>query len=158
MEESQTKTERIETQAIEEFNDHIETVLDILEYANLERIWLERVEREVRESQRKVTKSVFELHIVRQTDSGAIYEDAVDHLSESEREVTGLVFALSAYLAHEVYEEVPFMLIDSLETIDAKRIAKLTEYLDEISEFLIVALLSEDAETLPDRYERITKI
>jgi len=45
MEESQTKTERIETQAIEEFNDHIETVLDILEYANLERIWLERVER-----------------------------------------------------------------------------------------------------------------
>jgi len=95
---------------------------------------------------------------VRQTDSGAIYEDAVDHLSESEREVTGLVFALSAYLAHEVYEEVPFMLIDSLETIDAKRIAKLIEYLDEISEFLIVALLSEDAEILPDRYERITKI
>jgi len=29
-------------------------------------------------------------------------------LSESEREVTGLVFALAGYLVHDVHETVPF--------------------------------------------------
>jgi chromosome segregation ATPase len=158
IEELRTKIERIETQAIEEFNDHMDSVLKMLEYANLERIWLERVEREVREGRRKVTKSVFELHIVRQTESGATYEDTVDHLSESEREVTGLVFALSGYLAHEVYDEVPFMLLDSLEAIDSSRIARLVEYLEGFSDYLLIALLPEDAESLPDEYDRLTEI
>ena len=140
-----TKIERIEQQAIEEFNQHMETVLDLLEYDNLARIWLERTEQQVREGRRKVTKSVFELHIIRQTESGTTYEDTVDHLSESEREVTGLIFALAGYLAHEVYETVPFMVLDSLEAIDANRIATLVEYVAEYSEYLVVALLPEDA-------------
>ena len=98
LEDLRTRIERIETEAIEEFNDHIETVLDLLDYANIERIWLERVEREVREGRQKVEKSVFELHVVRTTQSGTVYEDTIEHLSESEREVTGLVFALACYL------------------------------------------------------------
>jgi hypothetical protein len=134
------------------------TVLEILEYANLERIWIEQVEREVREGRRKVTRSVFELHVVRTSASGAAYEDTVDHLSESEREVTGLVFALAGYLAHEVYETVPFMLLDSLEAIDSARIATLVEYLVEYTGYLLVALLPEDAAALPDDYERVTEI
>jgi chromosome segregation ATPase len=158
IEELRTKIERIETRTIEEFNHHMDSVLEMLEYANLERIWLERVEREVREGRRKVTKSVFELHIVRQTKSGATYEDTVDHLSESEREVTGLVFALSGYLAHKVYDEVPFMLLDSLEAIDSSRIARLVVYLEEFSDYLLITLLTEDAESLPDEYDRLTEI
>ena len=153
-----TKIDRIEAQAIEGFNEHMESVLGILEYSNLERIWLERVEREVREGRRKVTKSVFELHIVRQTDSGVTYEDTIDHLSESEREVTGLVFALAGYLAHEVYETVPFMLLDSLEAIDADRIAALVEYVEGFSEYLVVALLPGDAAALSDEYRRVSNI
>lgn len=66
--ELRTKIERIETRAIEEFNEHMNAVLEMLGYANLEQIWLERVERDVREGRRKVTRSQFELHIVRQTD------------------------------------------------------------------------------------------
>ena len=158
IEELRTKIKRIETQAIEEFNHHMNSVLEMLEYANLERIWLERVEREIREGRRKVTKSVFELHIVRQTESGATYEDTVDHLSESEREVTGLVFALSGHLAHKVYDEVPFILLDSLEAIDSSRIARLVEYLEEFSDYLLIALLTEDAESLPDEYDRLIEI
>ena len=148
IESLRTKIERIEQQAIEEFNDHMDTVLELLEYGNLERIWLERTETEVREGRRKVTKSVFDLHIVRQSTGGTTYEDTVEHLSESEREVTGLIFALAGYLAHNVYETVPFMLLDSLEAIDSNRIATLIEYFGEYSDYLVVALLPEDASSV----------
>jgi hypothetical protein len=118
---------------------------------------LERTEKEVREGRRTVSKSVFELHVIRQTDSGATYEDTVAHLSESEREVTGLVFALAGYLAHDVHEEVPFILLDSVEAIDSTRIANLVTYLSEYATYLIIALLSEDAEALSTVDTRIAE-
>jgi len=96
--------------------------------------------------------------IVRSSDSGTLYEDSVENLSESEREVVGLVFALTGYLAYDVYEKVPFMLLDSLEAIDANRIAELVDYLSEYVDNLIVALLSEDAAALDEDYERIRGI
>lgn len=158
IESLRTKIERIERDAVEQFNEHMDEVLELLDYANLDRIWIEQVQREVREGRRTVTKSAFELHVIRTSESGAAYEDTVDHLSESEREVTGLVFALAGYLAHEVYETVPFVLLDSLEAIDSERIAMLVEYLDDYTGYLLVALLPEDAAALSDEYERITEI
>lgn len=158
IEELRTKIDRIERETVTKFNEHMDAVLEKLGYQNIERIWLEKVEREIREGRRRVTKSSFELHIVRQTDSGVTYEDTIEHLSESEREVTGLIFALAGYLAHEVYEIVPFILLDSLEAIDSDRIAVLVEYLEEFSDYLLVALLSEDAEALPGEYQRISDI
>lgn len=136
----------------------MDAVLDILEYDNLERIWLERREKEVREGRRKVTRSVFELHIVRQTTGGATYEDTIGHLSESEREVAGLIFALAGYLAHELYETVPFMCLDSLEAIDSTRIAMLVDYLAGFSDYLLLALLPEDAAALDEEYQYVTDI
>jgi DNA repair exonuclease SbcCD ATPase subunit len=158
IESLRTKIERIEESAVEQFNDHMDTVLALLDYDNLDRIWIERVQRDVREGRRTVTKTVFELHVIRTSASGAAYEDTVDHLSESEREVTGLVFALAGYLAHEVYEALPFVVLDSLEAIDSERIATLVEYLDDYTGYLLVALLPEDAAALSDEYERITDI
>lgn len=158
IEDLRTRIERIEEEAIDQFNKHMDTVLEILDYTNLDRIWLERVEEVAREGRRKVTKSVFELHVIRSSASGAAYEDSVDHLSESERDVTGLVFALAGYLAHQVYEQVPFMLLDSLEAIDSERIATLVDYLNDFTGYLLVALLPEDAAELSDEYERITEI
>lgn len=153
-----TKITRIEESAVEQFNQHMDTVLELLDYVNLDRIWIEKQQREVRKGRRTVKESVFELHVIRTSDSGTAYEDTVDHLSESEREVTGLVFALAGYLAHEVYEQLPFILLDSLEAIDAGRIATLVEYLTEYTEYLLVALLPEDAAQLPDEYDRVTEI
>jgi len=72
--------------------------------------------------------------------------------------VTGLVFALAGYLVHDVHEEVPFMLLDSLEAIDSDRIAALVDYLSEYASYLVVALLPEDAQALDDDYTRITDI
>ncbi len=153
-----TRIERIEQEATEKFNEHMDTVLQLLGYDNIARIWLERKETTVREGRQKVTKSVFDLHIIRQTDSGTTYEDTIDNLSQSEREVTGLIFALSGYFAHNAYESVPFVLLDSVESIDAERIASLVEYLSDFASYLVVALLPEDAAALPEEYNRITDI
>lgn len=153
-----TRIERIEEDAVERFNEHMAEILDILEYENVERIWLERRETEVLEGRRKVVKGTFDLHVVRRSESGTAYEDTIDHLSESERDVMGLAFALAGYLVHDVYETLPFMLLDSLEAIDADRIASLVEYFSEYAEYLVAALLPEDAAALSDEHQRLSQI
>ncbi|WP_265109848.1 archaea-specific SMC-related protein [Halosolutus halophilus] len=153
-----TRIDRIEADAVEAFNEHMANLLETLEYDNLDRIWIDRTTREVREGRRKVSKSTFDLKIVRSTDAGAAYEDSIDHLSESEREVTGLVFALAGYLVHDVYETVPFMLLDSLEAIDSARIATVVEYFEEYAPFLVVALLEEDAQAIEGEHDVIAEI
>ncbi|MFP9193311.1 archaea-specific SMC-related protein [Natrialbaceae archaeon A-CW1-1] len=153
-----TRIDRIEQESVEAFNDHMESVLDVLDYENIERIWIEQTEQTVKEGRQKVDQSTFDLHIIRQSENGQTYEDSIEHLSESEREVTGLVFALSGYLVHDVHEKVPFMLLDSLEAIDSTRIAKLVEYFSEYAETVVIALLPEDAAALDDDYMRINTI
>jgi len=158
LEELRTRVETLERNAVEAFNEHMDDVLNALDYDNLDRVWIERVQREVREGRRKTIKTFFEMHVVRSAPSGTTYEDTVDHLSESEREVTGLVFALAGYLVHDVHEEVPFMLLDSLEAIDSDRIAELVEYFEAFPDYLVVALLEEDAQALDETYTRIESI
>jgi DNA repair exonuclease SbcCD ATPase subunit len=156
--ELRNRVERMEESAVSNFNDHMEDLLAELEYENLERIWIERVQREVKEGRRKRIKSMFDLHIVRTTSDGTTYEDTVDHLSESEREIVGLVFALAGYLTHDVTEVLPFMILDSLEAIDSDRIADLIDYLENIVPNVVVALLPEDASALSSEYHYVTEI
>jgi predicted nucleic acid-binding Zn-ribbon protein len=151
------RVDRVERETVEAFNTHMTTVLDVLDYANVERIWIERVERTAREGHERVERTSFDLHIARQNRDGVVYEDTIDHLSESEREVTGLVFALAGYLAHDVHETVPFILLDSLEAIDADRIAAVVEYFDAFADYLLVALLPGDARALDDDHERVVE-
>jgi DNA repair exonuclease SbcCD ATPase subunit len=154
-----TRIEDLEREAIEAFNTRMEDILDILEYRNIERVWIERKEGTKFDSRRGGYRggsvSTFDLHVVRSNEDGAVYEDTVDTLSESEREVIGLVVALSGYLVHQVYEVVPMMLLDSLEAIDATRIARLIEYFADHAPFLVVALLPEDAQALDESFNRI---
>ncbi len=158
--EQRTRIDRLEDEAVEAFNTHMAEVLDVLDYQNLERVWIERTQRSVRKGRQVVDEDAFDLHVVRSTADGAVYEDTVEHLSESEREVVGLVFALAGYLAHDVYETVPVMLLDSLEAIDADRLAGLIDYFGDYAEYLVVALLIEDADALPADVvdDRITDI
>lgn len=158
LEELRNRIDRLETNAVEEFNAHMEEVLDILEYKNIACIWIEQQEHETRQGRRKVTESRFELHIVREAASGHTYEGTVDTLSESEREVVGLVFALAGYLVHELYDTVPVMLLDSLEAIDSDRIARLIGYFAKYPDFLLVALLPEDANAIEIDHETVTQI
>jgi len=153
-----TRIERLESEAVESFNDHMETVLETLGYGNISRVWIERATEQVREGRRNVDRSTFRLHVVRTGSDGTAYEDTVEHLSESEREVVGLVFGLAGYLVHEVYEEAPFMLLDSLEAIDSERIAALVDHFREYAPYIVVALLPEDAQALDDDYRRVREI
>jgi uncharacterized coiled-coil DUF342 family protein len=156
-----SRIDRLEAEATDQFNEKMDDLLDILGYGNIERIWIERTDTPdgpVSDGDGEITGSTFTLHVVRSTEGGTVYEDTVDHLSESEREVTGLVFALAGYLVHDVYEKVPFMLLDSLEAIDSERIASLVEYFAEYPTYLVVALLPEDAQALPDTYTQISDI
>ncbi|SDY09142.1 archaea-specific SMC-related protein [Halobellus clavatus] len=152
--DQRTKIDQIEAEAVASFNEHMESILDLLAYENIERIWIERIEA----NDASDAETQFELHIVRTTENGAAYEDTIDHLSESEREVTGLIFALAGYLVHDLHESVPFMLLDSLEAIDSDRIAALVEYFADYADFLVVALLPEDAQALDDDFTRVTSI
>jgi chromosome segregation ATPase len=152
--DQRTKIDQIEAEAVDSFNGHMESILDLLGYGNIERIWIERLEAPVGDD----GQTRFELHIVRTTDNGTAYEDTIDHLSESEREVTGLIFALAGYLVHDLHEAVPFMLLDSLEAIDSNRIAALVEYFSDYADFLVVALLPEDAQALDDEFTRVRSI
>jgi len=135
-----------------EIDEHTATLLGRLGYDNVDRIWIERV-RDT--GLGTADRTAFELHIVRTTDNGVAYEDTIDRLSESEREVTGLVFALAGHLFHET---VPFTLLDSLEAIDPDRIATLIWSLSDYATHLVVALLPEDAQALDGVDARITAI
>jgi len=157
LDELRTRIDRLEDEAVDAFNEHMATLVGLLEYENLSRIWIERRSQETG-GDRRDRDSSFELHVVRTTEDGTAYEDTVDHLSESERELVGLVFALAGYVVHEVYEVVPFMLLDSLEAIDSERIALLVDYLSEYSPTIVAALLPEDAQALDESYLRIEEI
>ena len=154
LEGQRTQIRDLEESAIEAFNDHMDEILEVLDYRNIARIWIERKTGTEFDSShggyRGGSATRFELHIVRESDRGAGYEDTVANLSESEREVVGLIIALAGYLVHNVYEAVPMMLLDSLEAVDADRIADLVGYFREYTSYLVVALLPEDADALGD--------
>lgn len=152
LERERNRIDEMEAEAVDAFNEHMAQVLDILGYENIARVWIERKQA----NDDGTTETTFELHVVRENESGSMYEDSVAHLSESEREVVGLVVALAGYLVHEVYETVPFVLLDSVEAIDAARIGNLVAYFAEYAPYLVVALLPEDAEALSDDYDRVT--
>ncbi|WP_255149595.1 archaea-specific SMC-related protein [Halorarius halobius] len=152
--ELRTRVDRLEREAVDAFNAHMGELLELLGYENIERVWIER--RGVGESPEAAAE--FLLHIVRTTESGTTYEDTVDHLSESEREVTGLVFALAGYLAHDVADRLPVLVMDSLEAIDSARIASLVDYFADHATYVVVALLPEDAQALDDDYHYVTDI
>lgn len=142
LQERRTRIDRLERQTIESFNEHMETLLSRLGFANIERVWLECKEQST--AGRGDDETVFDLHVVRSRDDGTVFEDSVQNLSESERQVVALVFALAGNLAHEVHEQVPFMLLDSLEMIDATRKARLLEYFSEYHPYLVAVVLAEE--------------
>ena len=143
------RIESLERSAVESFNEHMAAVLDNLEYDNIERVWIERKTGTGR------NESTFDLHTVRESDDGAVYEDTIGNLSESEREVIGIVVGLAGYLVHDVHETVPFMLLDSLEPIDTDRLDALVEYISKYIPYMVVALLPEAERELPDDLERV---
>lgn len=141
------KVSEIEKSVVEQFNDRMDEVLNRLGYSGIERIWIQDRMVEKRKGRQKVEETVFDLNIVREID-GKTTQDTIDNLSESEREVTGLIFALTGFLVHDVDEVFPVTLMDSIEMVDSNRIEELLRYFDQYTEYLIVAALPADADQI----------
>ena len=139
LEAARGRIDELERETVEKFNGQMDDLLEMLDYDNVSRVWLERIVTDTGET------AEFQLHVVREGPDGSAYEDTVETLSESEREIIGIVSALAGYLVHDVAETVPFILFDSVEAIDADRLATIFEYVEEYATFILAALLPEDA-------------
>ncbi|MFC7076921.1 archaea-specific SMC-related protein [Haloarcula halophila] len=144
---------RLERDLVDRFNEEMQAVLDTLGYGAVERIWLERRGGDTDEVTADAT---FDLHVVRSTDEGAAYDDTVENLSKSEREVIGLVVGLAGYLAHDVGEEIPFIVVDAVEMFDAERIRGLVEQFSDHAEYVVATVLPEEHERLNGAYDSIS--
>lgn len=139
---------RIEKRAQETLQEHLDKLVDVLDYDNVARI---RIERKVTDAE---DENQFTLSVVRETSSGAVseHQNGLQTLSESERSLVGLVVALAGYQTHTVAAEVPMLLLDSIEEFDSQRINRLLTYLSEEVPRIIAALLPEDTSALESDY------
>lgn len=148
--EVRTEIERREEAVVETFNEQIADLIDLLDYGNIARV---RLTRHVGETGGKSDADTeFRLHIVREHDDGVATEDRVENLSESEREIIAITFALAGYFAHDIHETMPFVLFDSVEMIDGERLNRLFEYFHGRTEYIVAALLEEDARAVEGEY------
>ncbi len=148
--EQRGRIDEIERDLVATFNDVTARVLEALDYDAVERVWIERRSR----GDGPDADTEFELHVVREGEAG-MYEDTVDTLSKSEREVIGLVVALSGYLVHDVGSEVPFLVVDAVEMFDADRIERLLALLAEHADYVVAAVLPEEAAEIDAGFETV---
>ncbi|WP_255681609.1 archaea-specific SMC-related protein [Natrinema sp. SYSU A 869] len=153
LQEQRDRIETIERDLVSAFNESMQQVIDELEYENIERVWIERL---TETTERSTSRTDFELHVVRSTADGAAYEDTIDTLSKSEREVIGLVVALAGYIAHGVSSELPIVVIDAVEMLDADRIYGLLTYFKQHADYVVTAVLPEEADELDSTFCSIT--
>ncbi|WP_435348588.1 archaea-specific SMC-related protein [Haloarchaeobius sp. HRN-SO-5] len=128
------RIENLERRLREEFNGAMDELLDVLGYERIERVWLD---------------GNFDLVIAREED-GVTRQDSISNLSESEREMVGLVLALAGYVAYDVSEVVPVLMMDTLGAFDADRTADLLAYFADESSLLVTALLPDSAMAIGD--------
>ncbi|WP_435366064.1 archaea-specific SMC-related protein [Haloarchaeobius sp. DYHT-AS-18] len=134
IEEITERLENMERRLREQFNQAMEDLLEDLNFDGIERIWLD---------------GEFEIVVAREVD-GAVQEDSVSNLAESERELVGLVLGLSGYLAYGLAETVPVLVLDSLGALDNARVERLLTYFRDIPEFLIAAVHPDTADSFDD--------
>lgn len=154
IEERRERVARLERRVQDAAGDHMEELVERLDYAGLEGI---RIDRDPVDD--PAAFSNFRLVVERRQQSGALVEeDDIGTLSESERSLVGLVVSLAGYVAHEVADEVPFLLLDSIEEFDTDRIDHLLAYVRGAVDvqYVVTALLAEDAEKISAADAEIT--
>lgn len=124
---------RTEQRLRESFNSAMDELMEVLAFEAIERVWLD---------------GEFQLVVAREVD-GTVQRSPVTHLSESEREAIGLVLCLAGYLAYDLDEVSPLLLLDSLGAFDAERLAAVIEFFADRTEYLLVAVYPELGADLP---------
>jgi chromosome segregation ATPase len=146
IEERREHITQLETRVQDAATTHMTELVERLEYAGLAGIRLER-----EPTEHPAGLSEFRLVVRRrQQDGSVVDEDDLGTLSESERSLVGLVVALAGYVAHDVADDVPFLLLDSLEAFDADRIDRLLDYVRDAVDvtYIVTALLTGDADAV----------
>jgi predicted RNase H-like nuclease (RuvC/YqgF family) len=146
IEEQREHITQLETRVQDAATTHMTELVERLDYAGLAGIHLER-----EPTEHPVGLSEFRLVVKRRQQDGTVVdEDDLGTLSESERSLVGLVVALAGYVAHDVADEVPFLLLDSLEAFDTDRIDRLLDYVRDAVDvtYIVTALLSGDADAV----------
>jgi DNA repair exonuclease SbcCD ATPase subunit len=129
-----SRIENLESDLRETFNDAIDDLLAVLQFEDIERMWLD---------------GNFELVVAREVE-GAVREDSIENLAESERGMIGLVLGLAGYLSYDIDTVSPVLVVDSLGAFDAERADRLLEYFGEHVAYLVAAVHPEqvaEAET-----------
>lgn len=143
IEELHGRIERLEKRAVTTLQTHLDTLINRLNYENIARI---RVDRVISDED---SQARFEIAVVREGDNGVRQDPhGLRSLSESERALIGLLVAFAGHQTHDISDEIPFILVDSIEEFDAGRIATLINYIADEVEWVICALLPEDAGNL----------
>jgi DNA repair exonuclease SbcCD ATPase subunit len=147
LDELRGEVDRIEASIVDQFNETMSEIITRLDYDTIDRIWIEKKIRQVKDGRKTVEKTFFQLNVARNV-GGSTANEVVSNLSESERTVTSLVFALTGYIVHDVGERIPVVMMDSVEMIDAQRLEALLEYVKDDIEYLIVTTLPEDTDAM----------
>lgn len=124
------RIENLESDLRNSFNDAMDELIGVLAFDDIERMWLD---------------GDFELVIARDID-GSVQEDSIDNLAESERASIGLVLGLAGYLAYDVADIAPVLVLDSLGAFDAERTNLLVDYFGENTAYLVAAIHPEQVE------------
>jgi DNA repair exonuclease SbcCD ATPase subunit len=128
------RIENMEARLRTSFNEAMDELVAVLGYDEIDRVWLD---------------GSFDLVVAREID-GVTRQDTVDHLSESEREMVGLVLALAGYVAYDVDDIVPVLMMDTMGAFDPDRTADLLAYFAEEAPLVVAALLPDSAEAVAD--------
>jgi chromosome segregation ATPase len=132
------RIEHLESDLREAFNGAMDDLMDVLAFEGVERLWLD---------------GEFDLVIAREID-GNIREDSPENLAESERETIGLVLGLAGYLAYDVAEVAPVLVLDSLGAFDADRTRRVVDYFSDHADLLLAAIHPEQAVDMTDGYRK----
>lgn len=129
-----------ENKIISEFNEKMK---ELTKYFGdeLSKIWIEKEIKGKKKGSNIIDDSIFRIRIERENGR----EDTVENLSESEREIVGLIFGLSGYLAYNL--DAP-LLLDSLGMFDVDNLERLLEEFNEESKFIIATVLPKKAEQI----------
>lgn len=86
--------------------------------------------------------ATFEIRLSRQVD-GVSQPSSIDQLSEAERELVGIVTALSGFHTYKVQERVPIILLDGISQLAAENLHGLLDHLEELTDVLVTTAYPE---------------
>lgn len=131
------RIENMESHLRDSFNEAMDDLVEVLAFDRVERMWLD---------------GEFDLVVAREVD-GNVREDSPANLAESERETIGLVLGLAGYLAYNVDEVAPVLVLDSLGAFDAERTRRLVDYFGNHADLLLAAVHPEQTADLLEDYQ-----